>query len=351
MYIPLMHAILEQHQFLPDTIVLVGDSVSTARRSSDGLKPRELICTLYSTDRLQYLHLHHCHGKPLPPVSSSLLPSIHDRPLADSSTSPQSSRASHSYIQQQPVVATQQPVSQPQPPVSGSSSRLLTGISPAPTAMGRGQPNMPGFGNVSPVEPIYVGSNRNSHYGSPLLVTNVPLPPGAHNPLVHLPVVNSPVVMTAYQPQTQYYPGNYHPASSGPMAATSSVGPSQAGTMAPVTSTPAAASLSRPVSQQGFVSTNSSHNGGNINGPGTANSGASQNLLNEMAMYSGDRSRSHLRQSQPPKPTHPRQIQSQEARSLSSEELKLDSKTGGHVKAIMKGVNAKWSEIRKAGIN
>ncbi|KAF9355344.1 hypothetical protein BGX26_006687 [Mortierella sp. AD094] len=354
MYIPLMYAILEQHQFLPDTIVLVGDNVSTARRNSDGLKPRELICTLYSTDRLQYLHLHHCHGKPLPPVSGSLLPSIYDRPLADSSTStsPQSNRASHSYIQQQqPIVAAQQPVSQPQPPGSGSSSRLLTGISPAPMAMARGQPNMPAFGNGSPVEPIYVGSNRNSLYGSPLLVSNVPLPPGAHNPLVHSPIFNSPVMVSAYQPQTQYYPGNYHPASSGSLVATSSIGPNQSGTVAPVTSAAAAASSSRPMSQQGFVPTNSLHNGGNINGAGATGSSTSQTLLNEMAMYSGDRSRSQLRQTQQQRPTHPRQIQSHETRSLSSEELKMDSKTGGPVKAIMKGVNAKWSEIRKAGIN
>jgi hypothetical protein len=52
MYIPLMHAILDQHQFLPDTIALVGDGVSTARRASDGLKPRDTISGLYLTERL-----------------------------------------------------------------------------------------------------------------------------------------------------------------------------------------------------------------------------------------------------------------------------------------------------------
>ncbi|KAF9110342.1 DIP2 disco-interacting protein 2 C, partial [Mortierella sp. AM989] len=343
MYIPLMHAILEQHQFLPDTIVLVGENVSTARRSSDGLKPRELICTLYSTDRLPFLHLHHCHGKPLPLVASSLLPSIHDRPPADSSvsTSPQSNRASHSYNQQhQPIV--QQPISQPQPPSSGSSSRLLTGINPAP--MARGPPNMPAFSNESPVEPIYSGSNRNSIYGSPLLVANIPLPPGALNSLVHSPVANSPVVMSSYQPQTHYYPGSHHSASGGSLAATPSLGSNQPSVVAPITPTAAATLTSRPMSQQGFVSTGSGHNGGSING---ASMSASNALLSELAMYGGDWSRSQARQSQYQRPTHPRQIHNHEARSLSADELKADSKAGGPVKAIMKGVNAKWTEIRK----
>lgn len=52
MYIPIMHALLEQHQFLPDTIVLVGDSVFTARRLVDGIKPRGAIANLYMSDRL-----------------------------------------------------------------------------------------------------------------------------------------------------------------------------------------------------------------------------------------------------------------------------------------------------------
>jgi len=52
MYIPLMHAILEQHQFVPDVIALVGDNVSTARRAIDGLKPRDTIAALYNAERL-----------------------------------------------------------------------------------------------------------------------------------------------------------------------------------------------------------------------------------------------------------------------------------------------------------
>lgn len=52
MYIPLMHAILEQHQFVPDVIALVGDNVSIARRAIDGLKPRDTIAALYNAERL-----------------------------------------------------------------------------------------------------------------------------------------------------------------------------------------------------------------------------------------------------------------------------------------------------------
>ncbi|KAF9215975.1 hypothetical protein BGZ59_011462 [Podila verticillata] len=52
MYIPLMHAILEQHQFVPDVIALVGENVSTARRAIDGLKPRDTIAALYNAERL-----------------------------------------------------------------------------------------------------------------------------------------------------------------------------------------------------------------------------------------------------------------------------------------------------------
>ncbi|KAF8932525.1 hypothetical protein BGZ58_007013 [Dissophora ornata] len=52
MYIPVMHAILKQHQFLPDTIVLVGEAVLTSRRPTDGLKPRETICGLYTSEHL-----------------------------------------------------------------------------------------------------------------------------------------------------------------------------------------------------------------------------------------------------------------------------------------------------------
>ncbi|KAF8985955.1 hypothetical protein BGZ46_000041 [Entomortierella lignicola] len=351
MYIPLMHAILEQHQFLPDTIVLVGENVSTARRNSDGLKPRELICALYSTDRLPLLHLHHCHGKPLPPVSSSLLPFVHERPPSDSSASisSQSNRVSHQYPQQQQqqqqsTVTVQHPVSQPQPPISGSSSRSVANISPASVSLARGPSNMQSFNNGSPAEPIHNGSSRNSVYGSPLLVANIPLPPGAHNPLVHSPVMNSPAVGGAYQPQTQYYPAGYHPVPGGSLVGTSSTGLGQPNVVAPILQASAVTSAPRPASQQGFVSTSSTHNGGSATGSG---SNLSQQFLAEMAMYgSGDRSRTQPRQSQPPRP---RQMQSHETRSLSSEELKMDSKTG--VKAIMKGMNAKWSEIRKASIN
>ncbi|KAF9968149.1 hypothetical protein BGZ73_000242 [Actinomortierella ambigua] len=63
MYIPLMHAILEQHQFVPDVIALVGDDVSTSRGVLDGCKPRMHLQTMYQTGRLPTLHEHYCHGR------------------------------------------------------------------------------------------------------------------------------------------------------------------------------------------------------------------------------------------------------------------------------------------------
>lgn len=52
MYKPLLDAVVEQHQFIPDTIVFVDESVSTSRRISDGVKPRDIIGRLYATERL-----------------------------------------------------------------------------------------------------------------------------------------------------------------------------------------------------------------------------------------------------------------------------------------------------------
>ncbi|KAI1317649.1 hypothetical protein EDD11_008077 [Mortierella claussenii] len=374
MYIPLMHAILEQHQFLPDTIVLVGDSVSTARRLSDGLKPRESTCSLYSSERLPILHLHHCHGKPLPPVASTLLPPINEGTLSESPTTTVSgpTRAAHPYAQQlhQPSIAVQQPPSMMQQHTTAGTgaSRFLNGV-PAGTSNS--------YNNG--------GSNRNSLYGSPLLVANVPLPPGAPNPLSgHSPVANSPTSI-AYQPHTQYHPAGYNSATvagnaSLPSSAGSANHPNMAASLpsAPLT---VAGIPSRPMSQQGYT-TNSPYTGvsaaGSGSGPGSGSSSAAlaQSLYNELAMYSNspanssgsDRSRAQHRHTQQPlqqhssqphlvhqaRPVHPRQLRSQEGRSLSSEELRLDGKgagSGGAVKSIMKGMNAKWSEIRKAGMN
>ncbi|KAF9433948.1 hypothetical protein BGZ76_008786 [Entomortierella beljakovae] len=331
MYIPLMHAVLEQHQFLPDTIVLVGENVSTARRVSDGLKPRELICTLYSTDRLPFLHLHHSHGKPLPPVSISLLLPVQHLD-SSASTSPQSGRVNHPYAQ---------PTSQPQPQVSAPSSRILPGISPAPPALPRSSTSLPPFSNGSPTEPIIAGSNRNSVYGSPLLLNNnIPLPPGVHNPLVHSQLNSNPTAIS-YQSQIQYNPGSYHPVAGGPLAVSTGHGLNHPNNNHPVSGPTAISPTSRPMSQQGFVPVNTL-NSSAVNGIGGSNSSSS--LLEEMALYSG---RSQSRQAQNQRQPHPRQIQSQEGRSPSSEELKSDSKPGGAVKNIMKGM--KWSDFKSLG--
>jgi hypothetical protein len=122
------------------------------------------------------------------------------------------------------------------------------------------------------------------------------------------------------------------------------------------------------MSQQGFVSTSSAHNSGDRSANGVASGSANEmvvvkNLLNEMSLYgpsanreSSDRARGKLQQqhSQPQlqhRPPPPGRIHSQDTRSLSSDELKVDSKAGAAVKNIMKGMNAKWSEIRKTGMN
>ncbi|KAG0263655.1 hypothetical protein BG011_008370 [Mortierella polycephala] len=368
MYIPVMHAILEKHQFLPDTIVLVGDNVSTARRLSDGLKPRESICSLYTSERLPILHLHHCHGKVLPPMSSALSPPTHDGINPESpATSPLASRSSNYTLSQQ------QQQQQPQPPSSSSSGRFLTGISPAPmtkmqTSRASNHLHAPAFssnGSTSETQ-HYSLSNRNSLFGSPLLVSNIPLPPGTANPLTQ-----SPMMATInYQPQTQYQPGTYTSTSSSlnpVVAPVASQYPMQQSIPASSGSTTPSA-LQRPMSQQAFVAS-PPHSGGSPKNAASAASGlttATQSLLNEMAMWGpSDRSRGsghrhvpqqqhsqpHLQQGH--KPIHPRQILSHDARSLSAEELRPDSRASGTsgsggVKSIMKGMNAKWSEMRKA---
>ncbi|KAG0327642.1 hypothetical protein BGZ99_007223 [Dissophora globulifera] len=405
MYIPVMHAILEQHQFLPDTIVLVGETVATARRLADGIKPRETICNLYISERLPILHLHHCHGKPLAPVSSALLPPIHDKPPPESSTTTPPNMSSH--------MAT--PVAQQQNPAAlaaaQSSARFVNGVSPAPMVVNRGPLHL-GLNHGSPGEPSFInlGSSRNSLYGSPLLVSNVPLPPGALNPMLQSPMTYSPVSVAVYHPQTQYQPGGYIPvvlstAATGPLVATApSYLPVQQTSMPSLASNlpsnstsymsaaaAAALSVPRPMSLQAFASdssygpTSSAGGIGVLNANGTGNSGSSganSNVspLGEAAPFAGQlgtsnsvrgvssegrtrQQQQHQQQrptqqlSQPQlvqqsgqRPTHPRQFQGQEARSLSSEELRLESsKPGGAVKNIMKGMNAKWSEIRKAG--
>ncbi|KAG0231817.1 hypothetical protein BGW41_002088 [Actinomortierella wolfii] len=63
MYIPLMHAIMEQHQFVPDVIALVGDDVTTARGPLDACKPRKHLQALYQASKLPTLHEHYCHGR------------------------------------------------------------------------------------------------------------------------------------------------------------------------------------------------------------------------------------------------------------------------------------------------
>ncbi|KAF9920557.1 hypothetical protein FBU30_009600 [Linnemannia zychae] len=375
MYIPLMHAVLEQHQFLPDTIILVGDNVSTARRASDGLKPRDSIAKLYITDRLPLLHLHYCHGKPLAPVKSNLLPLTGESPPnsrgSDRSISQQSNNQSTSIPQSQSNFQQQQS--------SAPGMRIIPGIGPAPLSTvrsGTAPSHMYGAGysgsnNPSPVEPHGGGRNRNSMFSSPLLVANIPMPPGTINPLIQSPMLNSNV--GSYVPQTQYQQSSYGAI---PVSASSSI--SAAAPVLPHHQPPnvsmgyhnnmtTATEYGRPLSQQGFVS-NQPYTGGPNNGP---SSGSSASITNSQAATSGsavitgqvrgtssDRSRglqhqhSYLHQ-QPSaggqRATHPRQIRGQESRSSSSEELRMEGKagSGGGYQSFMKGVNAKWTEIRK----
>ncbi|KAG0366978.1 hypothetical protein BGZ54_004599 [Gamsiella multidivaricata] len=383
MYIPIMHAILEQHQFLPDSIILVGDNVSTAKRITDGLKPRETISSLHNSDRLPILHRHHCHGQTLAPVPSSMLPPIIDRPLSELpiGTSSAFVRSSYSYPQhQQPSAASA---------ANASSSRFQTGVSSASmNAAGRGPPHvhLPAFNNGSPVEAGSAnhGTSRNSIYGSPLLSASIPLPPGAHNPLQQSPATNNISLNgpTTYQPHTHYHPGGGY-LSSSPAA----VLPGSA-----VVNPPVLQQQQPPISTSSLGSNHSASNTNNANGSGLTNNNnknnsssslhiSTLNLLSEMAMYTGgsaspvnerpSRTAQNRNTQQPPllqqhsqpqllhhsqgqsRASHSRQAQSQDAISLSSEELKVgppDSKQGGGVKGIMKGMNAKWSEIRKAGM-
>ncbi|KAG9067388.1 hypothetical protein KI688_012171 [Linnemannia hyalina] len=385
MYIPLMHAILDQHQFLPDTIALVGDSVSTARRASDGLKPRDTIAGLYLSDRLPLLHLHYCHGKPLAPVLGNMLPVTGESP--PNSRGSNRSHGHQSSSQQSTLISQPQPISQQQQlPTATTGSRLVTGIGPAPMSNLRGGSapahlygsGFSGSNNHSPVEPHGNSGSRNSIFGSPLLLANIPMPPGTINPLVQSPMGNNAVGGLGgggYVPQTQYQQSGYGavpisaptsiPVSiSTPPHHQQSVSPPNTGMGYPPVIVSAMAvqatfdGIGRPMSQQGFVS--SPPNTGGSNNTQSSSTGASS--APGRGPSSGDRPRglqhqhSHLHQ-QPStggqRATHPRQIRGQEARSSSSEELRLDGKpgSGGAVKNIMKGVNAKWSEMRKAGLN
>ncbi|KAK5810007.1 hypothetical protein F5H01DRAFT_415049 [Linnemannia elongata] len=384
MYIPLMHAILDQHQFLPDTIALVGDGVSTARRASDGLKPRDTIAGLYLSDRLPLLHLHYCHGKPLAPIAGNMLPLTGESP--PNSRGSNRSHGHQSGNQQPTLISQPQPTSQQQQLSTASSgSRLVTGIGPAPMSNLRGgsaPAHMYGSGysgsnSHSPVEPHGNNGNRNSIFGSPLLA-NIPMPPGAINPLVQSPMGNNAAGGLGgggYIPQTQYQQSGYgvvpiSAPTSIPMSTSTpshhqqSVSPPNTGMGYPSVLAHATAALGtfdgngRPMSQQGFISSPPNTGGSN----NTQSSSTVASGTSGRGPSSGDRPRglqqqhSHLSQ-QPStggqRATHPRQIRGQEARSSSSEELRLDGKpgSGGAVKNIMKGVNAKWSEMRKAGLN
>ncbi|KAF9417580.1 hypothetical protein BGZ94_009925 [Podila epigama] len=388
MYIPVMHAVLEQHQLIPDVIALVGDNVSTARRSTDGLKPRDTISSLYNADRLPLLHLHHCHG-----VDSSMATSMVQPPSPTMSRGgpvhpySQPTHLNHqhknqvahtqmSYSQPQPQPQHQP---QPQPPVStmnggSSGSRFLPGMNPAPiSASARSvQPHLhiPTYSSSTP-EPQFIANNgRNSLYGSPL-IANIPLPPGAHNPLVQSPL--SSTGQPVYHPHSQYHPygttsgttlmsggGNGGSSSNAggvvsptqikpPMVSSHSVpAPTAPGSMSSAAA--AAAALPRPLSQQAFL-TSPPHSGGSANSSG-------QSFLTELSMYSsggglnattGNNKGSSSKQQQQQRPTHARQINSVDNRSLSAEELRTDPNKGG-VKGFMKGVNAKLTEIRKAGL-
>ncbi|KAG0349618.1 hypothetical protein BG004_000024 [Podila humilis] len=379
MYIPLMHAILEQHQFVPDVLALVGDTVATTRRSIDGLKPRDTISSLYNSERLTLLHLHHCHGVPSPPVPNTI------------TMSPSMTRGGSSHPYSQPTNAAQQVsvqqtvYSQPQPTLAsngGQGGRFVANIGSAPMTGGRvAQPHLhiPAYGSSTP-EPQVSNNNRSSLYGSPLLVANIPLPPGVHNPLVLSPHSSTgQAAHVGYQPHSQYHP---NVSTSGAMPGGTVVIPTQAlpssqsshGAFAQGGSS-AAASIPRPVSQQAFLSS-PPHSGGSANGSG-------HNFLSELSMYNSGgigtnattirgpnskgqqqssqirhHSQTQLSQSQQPqssqqqqhqqRPAHARQITSTENRSSSAEELRGDPKSG--VKSFMKGVNAKLTEIRKAGL-
>lgn len=326
------------------------------------------------------LHLHYCHGKPLAPIAGNMLPLTGESP-----PNSRGSNRSHSQQSNNHPTSASQPQPTLQPPTVSTGSRLLTGISPAPMSTLRGG-TAPvhmygaahsGSSNHSPVEPHGGGGNRNSIFGSPLLVANIPLPPGAINPLVQSPMVNNAVGGLGgggYVPQTQYQHSGYGvapisvpatiPASaSTPSHHQQSVSPPNTGMgYSSVTASTIAAqeNFGRPISQQGFISS-PPHTGGSSNAQASS-TGASGVTGQARGPSSGDRPRglqhqhSHLHQ-QPStggqRATHPRQIRSQETRSSSSEELRLDGKpgSGGAVKNIMKGVNAKWSEMRKAGLN
>lgn len=361
------------------------------------------------------------------PIPNTLFSPIHERASSDipAAAAPAASsfRASVQYTQQQ----------QPTPPTSASTGRFVAGISPTPMApsSNRGSaPHLqtPGFsnnGSSAEASNVNLASNRISLYGSPLLVANIPLPPGAHNPLMPSPVVHnsgtSPgASLTGYQPHTQYQPGGVYPTpgtSTIPLAVSTVANPSllqqqpisahnlgsnHSSSNNMTSGVFGAKNMSRPMSQQGFASTSSpvvgvgigsaSLNGAAVgSGPSSSSSNnnnsasiTTQNLLNELAMYtngssSGDRSsrigqtrstpnpppllqqhsQPQLQLNQHARSVHPRQMQGQEARSLSSEELKVgpagassDSRQGGGaVKNIMKGMNAKWSEIKKASLN
>jgi len=318
------------------------------------------------------LHLHHCHGKPLAPVSNSLLPPVQDKGRQDSFAAvPSAGRNAHPHSQPQPSVG----FTQQQP----SAGRILTGISSAPMVTSTRAPlTAPPFSNGSSGEGATYNhvSNRNSLYGSPLLVSNIPLPPGVHNPLLPSPTGNVPPNVATYQPQTQYQPGSYTSTTSAAPPLSVSTGAAVPTAIPQPLSAPSLGppgglvgpNVPRPMSQQGFVSTSSAHNSGDRSANGVASGSANEmvvvkNLLNEMSLYgpsanreSSDRARGKLQQqhSQPQlqhRPPPPGRIHSQDTRSLSSDELKVDSKAGAAVKNIMKGMNAKWSEIRKTGMN
>lgn len=261
----------------------------------------------------------------------------------------------------------------------------MTGIGPAPMSNLRGgsaPAHMYGSGysgsnSHSPVEPHGNNGNRNSIFGSPLLA-NIPMPPGAINPLVQSPMGNNAAGGLGgggYIPQTQYQQSGYgvvpiSAPTSIPMSTSTpshhqqSVSPPNTGMGYPSVLAHATAVLGtfdgngRPMSQQGFISSPPNTGGSN----NTQSSSTVASGTSGRRPSSGDRPRglqqqhSHLSQ-QPStggqRATHPRQIRGQEARSSSSEELRLDGKpgSGGAVKNIMKGVNAKWSEMRKAGLN
>ena len=373
------------------------------------------------------LHRHHCNSKTLPTISTPsltstpappVLPPLHDQagfePLTVS-TAPQGSRGGPSSYSPgyQPPSGQQMPT-----PIA---SRFLTGIAPAPATSSRSPPlatativqqhtpaqqqhshqHHHSTKSGSSAEPYYAGSGRNSLYGgSPLLVSNIPLPPGVHNPLLQSPLMGntSAAGMAGYHPQPMYSHGAYGASLSVSQqqqalavqppphfipkqhSGTGSIGSGQQ-------QHPSAAGLPRPLSQQAFfaspphsgnstngVGAGSSLHSAHGNGPdprGTGSSGMTPGLMNDVAMYSPlpagqtpairgshDRSRgpAHRASQQPQphqqRPAHPRQIQNQgqEARSLSAEELRMGDAKANSVKSFVRGMNAKLTEIRKAGL-